>query len=919
MKFTVEDAKSRISIVEIMGSLDVKKKSGNIAWCCCPFHSENTASCKIDIESEKYHCFGCNKSGDKLDLYMQVNGIKEVKDAICEIIGDDNTDSCRPSEQELEGKRLLKVCHDASVIYHENLKDRLEGDSPVAEYLRSRGVTIEMVEKYRIGYTLDDWGFISSRLDNAFCEKLGLTSPRRKGSGHFDCFRNRVMFPITDYSGRVCGFCGRAIGKDDKPKYMNSKDSSIFNKSDLLFGLYQNKDKIRESRRVILVEGSFDLISLDANGIGNVAASLGTALTNSHIKRIKSICKDVVVLLDGDEAGVKSAKKAASLLVAEGMAGSVAVIPNGDDPDSFIRKFGVEQLRAVIDKAVDISEYLFSTLISEHGTTLAGKNAIVEEIRVIIGSASSQANKDLIANHFAEKLNVKVSSIFPLGGHEERITVNPRDSQEKEGISLSAEEQKLVLFLSNNRHIAEQVLSSYNWSSEEAKELAMRDLSIGTVSSVSHVVDIEEVQSAIDGGSNLTTDIPDEIINPGGLISLGVKGLSSDGLPKYRQLILADILSVIGQALCGKISVGKKIPAMFNLKVAPSQVGKSEISDAMIYALRRAGGGDIIGPSKLQSGQSITRALAKKNNILCFCDEGARMLSGDKKGNDSNAKTMIETLLTLFSKNGTSYDSAYSDSSKNVELEWFAFGLCANATTDILDEISVSSLSNGMATRINFFCYDGPILSRGIGEGSKVNEDLSRFASKISAIISMNQHSEGDRIRGGAYSLSTAVVKEMLRSISDEVVRRCNENMHDNIRNSIIGQTYDMTLRIAMCHMASSRELWDLYDPIEEADITYGYRLARILSDWKLNVLMRRVSGSEFEEWCNIFYDGLVSCHARYLLGKGARPSISTIADRKKKAKWPVKVWHEIVSYLEATEKINVEKRGDKMFFSPIM
>jgi DNA primase len=904
MKNQAEIAKERLSFYDVISLLEVKKKSGNVLWCCCPFHSENTASFKIDTATEKFHCFGCQKHGDKLDLYMQMHGISDIGDALREILGDDY----QAKEEHSAENPAYEIIAAAAKLYQECLLSAPQADA-ARQYLAQRGVPHEFVVKYQLGYAPDAWDFLASRLAAKFgeeaVEQAGLIVRRNSGKGFYDRFRSRVMFPILDHSGRVCAFGGRVLG-DGQPKYMNSPESPVFEKGRILFGLHQHRETLRSTRRAVIVEGNFDLLLLNVHGIGNTAAPLGTALTKEHVRALRGLCDEAVLLFDGDAAGMRAARRSVPIFLTEGLAAKAALLPAGHDPDSFVREHGADALRQLIDRAEPLPEFIYDALAQEHGLTLAGKSKIMKELAELVRLVPDRAQRELMAGHFADYLGVNPAAIFDGGDADGDSAALP----------VNAEEIKLVDFLKQNPHLASSIISTFDWSSRQAREYAESALCIQQAASVIEV-NIDEVEQAIDNRNSLTIDLPDDIAFPGGLISLGMQGLSADGLPKYTQLNLPVVLSVIGQALCGKISIGSKIPALYNIKIAPSQIGKSEGSDAMIYALRKAGLMEMIGPSKLQSGQSIIRALSKQKNIVCFCDEGARMFAGDKNGRDGNAKTMIETLLTLFTQNGGYYSNVYSDSAKNVELDWFAFGLCANAVPDAIDDVSVSSLSNGLITRLNFFCYDGEIMPRGIAEDAKNNSNLDRFAAKIADIWTMRQSNDGDKIKGGAFSLSIKNVKSMLQDISDETIRKCNENLHDSIKTSIIGQIYDMTLRLAMIHIGSSREAWEITAPVEEADVVYGYRLARLLTDWKLNVLIRRVSGSEFEEFCNVFYDGVVSCHARYLAGKGGRASIATISERKKKAKWPLKIWTEIINYMEETNRITVDRKGQKMFFAP--
>jgi len=233
-----------------------------------------------------------------------------------------------------------------------------------------------------------------------------------KGST-YDRFRDRILFPIFDPKGRISGFGGRIVG-DGQPKYMNSPESPIFDKSRLLLGLFQQAAEIRSRQRVVLVEGNFDMVSLVVHGCLNVVAPLGTALTRPQLKLLRHYADNVILLFDGDAAGVKAAVRAVPLFLAEQMSAKVALLPPGHDPDTFVREKGLEQLERLLDSATPLAEFALAKMIEEHGLTLDGKSRIVEELRPLVQAAASPLQRSVVIAHFSEKLGIATQQLTDL-------------------------------------------------------------------------------------------------------------------------------------------------------------------------------------------------------------------------------------------------------------------------------------------------------------------------------------------------------------------------------------------------------------------------------------------------------------------------------------------------------------------------
>ncbi len=421
----VSRVKEQADIVQIIGECVELKQSGVRFLGLCPFHGEKTPSFSIHAGQQFYHCFGCGESGDVFSFMMKYHNL-DFPEALKELAGRYKIElpERRRSKEEraLEEKRdlLFRVNKKCAQIYSHYL-ETAKGAEAGRVYLHERGVAPEIVKKFVLGYApsveAEGWSYLSGQLnreETAIAVEGGLLAPKKNG-GTYDRFRDRVVFPLFDISGRVCGFGGRIVG-DGQPKYLNSPESIVFNKSRLLLGLYHLKDSIRKKKRAILVEGNFDLVSLVAHGCDNVAAPLGTALTREQLRLLKRFTTEVTLLFDGDEAGEKAAVRAVPHFLAEQVVGHIALLPSGHDPDTYIRENGLEQLNKLLNKAESLPEFVLGSLMRRHGLTLDGKSKIVEALIPLVKAAVSPLQRSMVISHFAERLNLPVDHFQSLSG-----------------------------------------------------------------------------------------------------------------------------------------------------------------------------------------------------------------------------------------------------------------------------------------------------------------------------------------------------------------------------------------------------------------------------------------------------------------------------------------------------------------------
>lgn len=360
-KLTTDKVKERMDIEEVIGDYLPMKKKGQNLWANCPFHGEKTPSFSISPAKQIYKCFGCGKAGDPIQFVMDIEGIG-FQEAIKHIAGrygieveEDETRTPEQNEAQNERESLLIALGFARDFFVKNLQTA-EGKSIGLSYFKERGFTPAIIEKFDLGYALEGWdNLLSAAKAAGFKEeillKAGLILQKEGDASRvYDRFRNRVIFAIHNISGKPLGFGARILTKDkNQPKYINSPETPVYHKSDVLYGMFQAKKAIRDKDNCYLVEGYTDVVSLHLSGIENVVASSGTSLTEGQIKLIKRFTDQVTVLYDGDAAGIKASLRGIDLLLEGGLNVKAVVFPDGEDPDSYSRKVGSQAFQDYLE------------------------------------------------------------------------------------------------------------------------------------------------------------------------------------------------------------------------------------------------------------------------------------------------------------------------------------------------------------------------------------------------------------------------------------------------------------------------------------------------------------------------------------------------------------------------------------------
>ncbi|MBM2838705.1 MAG: primase [Deltaproteobacteria bacterium] len=351
----IDEIKERVNITDVVSEYVSLKKVGANHKGLCPFHSEKTPSFTVNEGKQIFYCFGCGAGGNVITFLMKASGMT-FPDTVTELAKragvtiPEASGRFAPQKNDRQ-EALYKINDSAASFYHSLLSESEKAKS----YLKKRGLKEETINDYKVGYGGEGWdslyAFLSKKgLSLTLADELGLIIPKKSG-GYYDRFRGRVIFPISDIHGRVIGFGGRSIDGSE-PKYLNSSESVLFKKSDSLYGITVARRWIKESDEALIVEGYMDLLSLHEAGIKNSVATLGTALTAGHLRLIKRLSSNIVTVFDADQAGVKATLRSIDLFITEGVNATVLTMPEGHDPDTFVREKGIEGFKKAIKSAM---------------------------------------------------------------------------------------------------------------------------------------------------------------------------------------------------------------------------------------------------------------------------------------------------------------------------------------------------------------------------------------------------------------------------------------------------------------------------------------------------------------------------------------------------------------------------------------
>ncbi len=419
----IVDLIDRADVVEVVGRRVQLKKAGKEFKACCPFHDEKSPSFTVSPAKGFYHCFGCGEHGNALDFLMQYDHMDfvEAVESLAGIMG-----VPVPREESDRPARSYDALFDLMAQVTRFFEAALKEHPPAVAYLKARGIDGATAKRFGIGYAPDGWSNVIDKYGTSkeAIERLlaaGLII-RKDNGGHYDRFRDRIMFPIRDSRGRYIGFGGRVLGNDE-PKYLNSPETVLFHKGRELYGLYEARQALRSIERLVVVEGYMDVVGLARHGIDFAVATLGTATTDEHLNRLFRICDEIVFSFDGDRAGRDAAWRAlenALPLIREGRQISFVFLPDGQDPDSFVNDNGASAFEKALESAVPLSDFLIEELSSRVDmNSVDGRARLAEQAKPHIGKLPVGIYRDLLTARLGEIIGMPAGKLeVALGGLE---------------------------------------------------------------------------------------------------------------------------------------------------------------------------------------------------------------------------------------------------------------------------------------------------------------------------------------------------------------------------------------------------------------------------------------------------------------------------------------------------------------------
>ncbi len=485
----VNQIKDRLDILDVVSQEVILKKRGTNWWGLCPFHKEKTPSFSVNPAKGIYKCFGCGEGGDALSFIMKTRGI-EFKDLIKELAEKFHIEL--PASYSKEGSNkdlksnMIKACKKASEFYQKNLEI---APAEIKRVLDERKINEDIIKEYYIGFAPKEASALYNKLKDEFSdeilEKSGLILKSSKGN-YIDRFRNRIIIPIEDENGDIVAFGARAVEDGQNPKYLNSSDSLIYNKSKLLYGLYKAKEAVKEHDSIIIMEGYFDVITAQANGVKNTVASCGTSLTTEHIKLISRYSKSrkIYLAFDTDLAGQNATNRGAEI-IKEALTGlgdikqfdesfssddkyscEIRVIspPEGKDPDEFIRQNGGDKYIKYLQKAPLLIDFQINNLISTKPSTPIEKAKLVKKIITVLSEIQNNIilseyikiialKLDIDENSLTKEVNKFISFTIPETENVKKIVTKNSNILEK------TQKNLLSLYLINENHFSIQEIS----------------------------------------------------------------------------------------------------------------------------------------------------------------------------------------------------------------------------------------------------------------------------------------------------------------------------------------------------------------------------------------------------------------------------------------------------------------------------
>ena len=434
----IDDLLDRTDIVDVIGARVDLRKAGKNHKARCPFHDEKTPSFSVNQDKQFYYCFGCSAGGNAIGFIMDYDRI-DFPEAVERLAHQAGLEVPREAgDRDFASSRrspIYDILEKADRYYRDQLRSHHNAGEAI-DYLKQRGLSGRVARDFGIGLAPPGWDNLITNLAHSDSElpllvEAGLIIEREDGSGHYDRFRHRIVFPIRDTRGRTIGFGGRVLG-DEQPKYLNSPETPVFSKGQELYGLFEARSQLRDITSLLVVEGYMDVVALAQFGIQNAVATLGTAITDQHLQKLYRYSPDVVFCFDGDNAGRKAARRALETClpaIKDGYSARFLFLPDGEDPDTLIRGIGTEAFQQLIDEAMPLSEFLFTA--SSEGLNLNtpdDRAKLSQRAAPLINAVPESVFRQLLLGELAIKTGLDKETLSALIKPPEPETPSPLEA-----------------------------------------------------------------------------------------------------------------------------------------------------------------------------------------------------------------------------------------------------------------------------------------------------------------------------------------------------------------------------------------------------------------------------------------------------------------------------------------------------------
>ncbi|MBT5031237.1 MAG: DNA primase [Proteobacteria bacterium] len=576
----IDDLISRVDIVDLIDGFVPLKKAGKDYKACCPFHGEKTPSFTVSQEKQFYHCFGCGVHGTAIGFLIEydqlsfVEAVEQLANKCGLTVPTDNFAASTPAPR--EGPDLYELLEKANDFYQQQLKTHADSKTAV-DYLKNRGLDGEIAKRFGVGLAPEGWDNLmqhfgdpsnSNEKINEALLTAGLLSKNEKGR-MYDRFRGRIMFPIHDYRGRMVGFGGRIINEGE-PKYLNSPETPVFHKGSELYGLYLARTSIRDTGHSLVVEGYMDVVALAQNGIDFSVATLGTATTKAHLDRLFRHAPEVIFCFDGDRAGKEAAWRAlenALPAMQDGRQASFMFLPDGEDPDTLVRKVGKEEFTRLIESAKPLPEYLIDSLSAQADLTrMDGSARLAKLAQPLLERLPQGVLRQLIKQRIEQLVGTQISiaAAAPTGRAPSRREISRGTAQQgktdiQQAIGYLLQHPELAARVNDTNTLRDSELPGFGMLADIAESIQQSPAPntaallerfrerkefprLESLASWNHIYDDEAAAEAFDVLlNNFATNIDTARLNQ--LLEKAKESLTSDEKEEIKKLLHTDINS----------------------------------------------------------------------------------------------------------------------------------------------------------------------------------------------------------------------------------------------------------------------------------------------------------------------------------------------------------------------------------------